>query len=107
MTLNVFGRTLMTNGNGTAANGRGHNPNHHVAVTIGKPFKGGVMGGCGPVAHDYGATGINAASGASSSSSADILPVETLGAFAQTMLSAVGGDPTVITTGQVVTAALA
>ncbi len=41
MTLNVFGRTLMTNAGGTAQNGRGHNQNHQVSVTIGAPFKGG------------------------------------------------------------------
>ena len=106
MSLNVFGRTLMPNGNGTAQR-RDTTRTIRCRSTIGKPFKGGVIGGCAPVAGDYGATGINAASGASSTSSSDILPVETLGAFAQTMLSAVGGDPTVITAGQVVTAALA
>src|SRR5262249_47374667 len=59
ITLNVFGRTLMTNAGGTADNGRAHNPNHQVSVTIGKPFEGnmvgGVVGGVGPVGNDYGA----------------------------------------------------
>jgi hypothetical protein len=101
MTLNVFGRTLLQNGSVSAANGRNHNPNHQVSVCIGKPFLGGVIGGVGPVGNDYGATAIDSTNG-SSSSSGDINPVDTLGAFAQTMLQAVGGDPTVIGTGKVV-----
>ena len=50
-TLNVFGRTL---GPGNT-DGRQHNENHQVSVTIGKPFAGGVIGGVGPVGKDYGA----------------------------------------------------
>jgi hypothetical protein len=106
MTLNVFGRTLATNGGKPATDGRAHNANHQVSLTIGKPFKGGVIGGCAPVAGDYGATGIDSASGAASGSG-DIMPFETLGSFAQTVLSAVGGDPTVVTRGKVIPAALA
>src|SRR5208282_5778337 len=46
MSLNVFGRTLATaTGAGT---GRQHNPNHHVAITIGKGFSAGVVGGVAP-----------------------------------------------------------
>jgi hypothetical protein len=107
MTLNVFGRTLATNGlNIPATDGRGHNPYLQVSVTIGKPFKGGVIGGCAPVMGDYGATGIDSSTGMSNPDG-DILPVETLGSFAQTMLAAVGGDPTVVSRGKVITAALA
>src|SRR5262249_48643813 len=40
VSLNVFGRTL---GPGTR-DGRQHNANHQVSVTIGKPLKGGVIG---------------------------------------------------------------
>ena len=105
MTLNVFGRTLMTNGGGTAANGRTHNQNHQVSVTIGKPYKAGVVGGVAPVAGDYGATGISSSNGASSGSG-DIAAVDSLGAYAKTLIAGVGGDPSVITTGKVVTGAL-
>jgi hypothetical protein len=74
-------------------------------VTIGKPFKGGVIGGVAPTGNDYGATAIDSTTGASSSSG-DIRPVDTLGAFGQSMLAAVGGDPTQINTGKVIGAAL-
>ncbi len=99
MTLNVFGRTLMINQpNVSAANGRNHNPNLQTSVVIGAPFKGGVVGGVAPVGNDYGATAIGG-----------IAPVDTLAAFGQTMLAAVGGDPTAITgqTAQVVSSMLA
>ena len=38
MSLNVFGRTLGPSN----VDGRNHNENHQVSLTIGKPFKGGV-----------------------------------------------------------------
>ena len=41
MSLNVFGRTI---GPGNT-DGRQHNQNHQVSVTIGKPFAGGIIGG--------------------------------------------------------------
>ena len=45
LSLNVFGRTL-----GPAnVDGRNHNPNHQVSIAIGKPWKGGVIGGVAPV----------------------------------------------------------
>src|SRR5262249_51572232 len=44
MSLNVFGRTLGPSN----TDGRQHNPNHQVSVTIGKPFKPGVIGGVSP-----------------------------------------------------------
>jgi hypothetical protein len=115
MTLNVFGRTLGTDSGVGLSIGRGHNPNHQVSITIGKPFKGGVVGACAPVIEsepgggaDYGATGIDSSTGAGTSGG-DIMPVDTLASFGQTMLAAVGGDPTVIstTTGKVITGALA
>ena len=106
MSLNVFGRTL---GPGNT-DGRQHNPNHQVSITIGKPFRGGVIGGVGPVAPDYGALPIDSKTGAGSTSG-DIRAVDTLAAFGQTMLAAIGADPTVITspksTGAVITPALA
>jgi hypothetical protein len=106
MTLNVFGRTLSVNGGTTAANGRAHNPNHQVSVTIGKPFKGGVIGGVTPVANDYGALPINSTSGAGMTGG-DIAAVDTLGAYAKTIMESVGGDSSQISQGKVVTAALA
>jgi hypothetical protein len=106
MTLNVFGRTL---GPGNA-DGRAHNPNHQVSITIGKPFRGNVIGAVGPVGNDYGAVPIDSKTGAGVAGG-DIAPLDTLAAFAQTMLASVGGDPTVVrspnATGKIVTAALA
>jgi hypothetical protein len=98
--LNVFGRTL-----GGAGNGRGHNANHHVSVCIGKPFKGGVIGGIQPEGSDFGAQPITASSGTVASS-------DTIYAYAMTMLQAVGAPSSVVqsvmsTTGQVITDALA
>jgi hypothetical protein len=105
MSLNVFGRTLGPSN----IDGRQHNPNHQVSITIGKPFVGGVVGGVGPVGQDYGAQPVDSMTGAGSSSG-DIKAVDTLAAFGQTMLAAIGSDPTVIapnTTAKVVAAALA
>src|SRR5450755_488865 len=65
-TLNVFGRTL-----GPAnTDGRQHNENHQVSLTIGKSIRGGVVGG--------------------------ITPIDTLASYGQTLLAAVGVDPSVI-----------
>jgi hypothetical protein len=106
MSLNVFGRTL---GPGNT-DGRQHNPNHQVSITIGKPFKGGIIGGVAPVGSDYGALAIDSRSGAASTSG-DVSPVNSLAAFGQTMLAAVGVSPAIISsdvaTGTVVTGALA
>jgi hypothetical protein len=106
MTLNVFGRTL---GPGNA-HGRAHNANHQVSLTIGKPFKGGVIGGVAPVEPDYGALAVDPTTGAGRPGAA-IRPIDTLAAFAQSMLSAVGGDPSLVTspggTAKVIAAGLA
>jgi len=105
MSLNVFGRTI---GPGNT-DGRQHNENHQVSITIGKPFKGGVIGGVGPVQKDYGALAIDSKTGAGSPSG-DIAPLETLSSFGRTMLAAVGVDPAVIasqiTAGRVIAPAL-
>lgn len=92
MSLNVFGRTI---GPGNT-DGRQHNQNHQVSIAIGKPFKGAVIGGVTTVGTDYGATPISSKTGAGGSSG-DILAVDTLSAYAMTMLSSVGADPTVLT----------
>jgi len=106
MTLNVFGRTI---GPGNT-DGRQHNENHQVSIAIGKPFRGGVIGGVVPVAKDYGAQNIDSKTG-QGSATGDIAATETLGSFGKTMLTAVGIDPTVvaaqITTGKVIAPALA
>jgi hypothetical protein len=92
MSLNVFGRTI---GPGNT-DGRQHNPNHQVSITIGRPFKGGVIGAVAPVQNDYGAVNIDSKSGAGTPGG-DIKAVDTLASFGMTMLAAVGADPTVIT----------
>ncbi|HEY1956447.1 MAG TPA: hypothetical protein VGH28_12565 [Polyangiaceae bacterium] len=95
ISLNVFGRTLATNGNTPISDGRDHNAYHQVSLAIGKPFRGGVIGGVGPAQVDFGAVPISSSTGVGSSGG-DIQPIDTLGAFAQTMLAAFGIDPTVI-----------
>jgi len=105
MSLNVFGRTI---GPGNT-DGRQHNENHQVSITIGKPFKGGVIGGVAPVGKDYGAVAIDSKTG-QGSASGDIAPILALSSFGQTMLAAVGVDLMVIgsqiTTGKVISSAL-
>jgi hypothetical protein len=104
--LNVFGRTI---GPGNT-DGRQHNPNHQVSITIGKSIRGGVVGGITPVDKDYGATGVDSKTG-QSSTSADINPIDTLASYGQTLLAAVGVDPSVISaqidSGSVVSGVLA
>jgi hypothetical protein len=104
--LNVFGRTL---GPGNT-DGRQHNENHQVSMTIGKPFAGGVIGAVGPVGKDYGALAIDSKTG-KGLASGDIKALETLPSFGRTLLSAVGVDkPTVdaaIIGGAVIGAAVA
>jgi uncharacterized protein (DUF1501 family) len=102
LSLNVFGRTLHLNPSG----GRDHNPNHQVSLTIGKPWKGGVVGGVVPLTRDYGCTAIDSATGAGSAGG-DITPVDTLGAFAKTVLAGVGGDEKAVSAGKVIAGALA
>jgi hypothetical protein len=106
MSLNVFGRTLGPSN----TDGRQHNPNHQVSITIGKPFKGGVIGGLGPVGGDFGALAINSTSGAGGAGG-DIEPGATLASFGKTSLAAVGVDSSTIDSlvsiGKVVPAALA
>jgi hypothetical protein len=106
MTLNVFGRTLLQTGNG-----RDHNGNHQVSITIGKPFRAGVIGGVMPVGKDYGCTSIDSRTGKGVPNGGDVAPTSTLASFAQTVLAGVGVAPDVVsslvTAGQVITAGLA
>jgi len=106
MSLNVFGRTI---GPGND-DGRQHNENHQVSITIGKPFLGGVIGGVAPAKKDYGATALDSKTGAVATGG-DVSALDTLACFGRTMMAAVGIDPAVasaeITTGKVIPAALA
>jgi hypothetical protein len=105
-TLNVFGRTL---GPGHE-NGRHHNANHQVSVVIGRAFRGGVIGGVGPVGSDYGALAIDSKSG-TARSDGDVQPLDTMAAYAQTLLGAIGAPASLVKSpggsGKVVQAALA
>jgi len=103
LSLNVFGRSL---GPGSDV-GRQHNGNHQVSLAIGKPFRGGVIGGVAPLGTDYGALAIDSKTGAGRAN-ADIGAEDTLAAFGKTVLAALGGDTSAVTgTGGVVSAALA
>jgi hypothetical protein len=106
VSLNVFGRTL---GPGNTQ-GRQHNPNHQASITIGKAFKGGVIGGVAPVGTDYGAVTFASVTGAASASG-DVSPNASLAAFGQTVLAAAGlsaqATSGLIAGGTVVTGALA
>jgi hypothetical protein len=106
VSLNVFGRTL---GPGNT-DGRSHNPNHQVSFAIGKPFKGGIIGGVGPVAGDYGALPIDSSSG-KASASGDVSAQASLLAFGQTLLAGFGVDAATaaskVSGGSIVKAALA
>jgi ABC-type sugar transport system substrate-binding protein len=66
-----------------------------VSLTIGKPIRGGVVGGLQPVAKDYGATAIDSKTG-KSSASGDISAADSLASYGQTLLAAVGVDPALI-----------
>jgi hypothetical protein len=107
MSLNVFGRTLVAK---TGNAGRDHNSEHQVSVTIGKPFKAGVIGGVAPVGKDYSALGVDSKTGKGLATGADIDVGSTLASFGKTTLAAVGVDSgtidTLISTGKVVPAAL-
>jgi hypothetical protein len=106
LSLNVFGRTL---GPGNT-DGRQHNLNHQVSISIGKNLRGGVVGGVVPVSGDYGALPIQSTTG-QGSASGDISPVATLASFGQTVLASLGVDGATIANqirlGKVITSALA
>jgi hypothetical protein len=94
--LNVFGRTIAA-GN---IDGRQHNPNHQVSITIGKPFKPGIIGGIAPVGTDFGAVAIGS-----------VAPTDTLASFGKTLMKAAGSNDDfigkAITSGTVIDKALA
>ena len=96
--MNVFGRTLSAaRGNG---NGRSHHGDHHCTVIIGKPFKGGVVGGVEPANNDYRAMSLDAASGAGVAGGGGDIPFsETLSAVGKTLGAACGVDRAVLDAG--------
>lgn len=106
ISLNVFGRTLTKQ----TADGRNHNQNHQVSLSIGKPFRGGIIGGVAVQGNDYGALAIDSTSGAGMAG-ADIPQTETLSSFGKTVLASVGVDDATIAKqisyGKVVKGALA
>lgn len=106
--MNVFGRTL----NRPTRMGRDHLGNHHCTVITGKRIKGSVVGGVVKSGSDYAATPIDSKTGLPAMGmGADIPFGDTLGAVGKTIAAAVGLSSEVIsdqiTTGKVVTAALA
>lgn len=78
--MNVFGRTLLRNGR----NGRDHWDSHHAAVLIGRPFRGGIVGGLTPHGGDYRALGIDSRTGAGTDAG-DIPFAETLASLGKTL----------------------
>ncbi len=102
MSLNVFGRTA----GAKYTNGRTHNANWQTSITIGKPWRAGVVGGVAPVKGDYGCTAIDSKTGAGSAGG-DVSPIQSLAAFGKTMLASVGADTSAISGGAVVQGALA
>jgi Protein of unknown function (DUF1501) len=88
--MNVFGRTLSAARN---TNGRDHQGDHHVTVLIGKPFKGGVVGGLEPTNSDYRAMSIDSSSGAAVAAGAGDVPFsDTLAALGKTLAAGCGVD---------------
>lgn len=108
MMMNVFGRTLKSQG----LVGRTHWANHHATVVIGKNIKPGVYGGLVPTtdAKDYNAAPIDSRTG-KASPSGDINVPSAFGAVAKTVGRALGVSQSVvdaqITTGTTITGALA
>ncbi|MEL6190268.1 MAG: hypothetical protein AAFU79_37070, partial [Myxococcota bacterium] len=81
--INVFGRTLRKKG----IQGRDHNRAHHVTVMFGDAFRGQVVGGIERVGKDYGATSIDAQTGAARG---NIPFEETFASMAKTLGVAMG-----------------
>jgi hypothetical protein len=83
MTLNVFGRTIGP----VNTDGRQHNPNHQVSVTIGKNFVAGIQGDIDIVGSDYGAI-----------DSGEIVAATSLAQYGQTVLKGCGVSDSVLST---------
>jgi len=106
VSLNVFGRTL------TTMDGRNHHGDHHCSVLVGKPFKGGVIGGAESANHDYRAMSLDSTTGAGVASGGGDIPFsDTLTSMAKTLGVAAGADPNYLDSningnGKVINAAL-
>lgn len=105
--LNVFGRSLVREGNG-----RNHNDQHAVSLLVGGNVKGGVIGGLGQAnsAQAFRAQPIDSTSGAVSNSG-DVRYEDSLASYAKTLVAAAGVDVAttndVLRSGTVVQGALA
>lgn len=109
---NVFGRSLSTKSHRDNADGRNHNATHHCSVFIGPAFKSSLIGSVAlnSTGTDYRATGFDSTTG-KGSDTADIPYEQTLASVGKTLAKACGVAQNVIdtqiTTGKVITAALA
>jgi Protein of unknown function (DUF1501) len=96
-TMNVFGRDLSGTSKVTALGGRDHFGNHAVMVMIGKNVAPGITGGTGVITGSvYGATGINATTGASMPTGGDVAQNDTGVSAAKTLGAALGIDQSVL-----------
>ena len=104
--INVFGRTLKSQGN----NGRNHWSKHHATMLIGKYVNPSVIGGLIADGDDYAANGIDSMTGMASDS-ADIPYDEGLASVGKTLGAVLGlPDSTLeieVLRGKVITAAVA
>ena len=89
--LNAFGRTLRKRG----IAGREHWAHHHTGILIGKPFRGGVIGGIAPGEGDFCALPIDSQTGRGGPGG-DIQASESLVAFAHTLARGMGLPDTVL-----------
>ncbi len=120
LSLNVFGRTMDKTVN---TQGRQHNQTHEVSMMIGSGFNSGVIGGVtsvdangNPVAKggkgffDWGAAGIDSATGKAVVGGGDIAPVDSLASWGKTVMAGLGipqaAIDSSITGGKVITAAV-
>lgn len=92
-TMNVFGRDLSGTAKVNNRDGRDHFGNHSVMLMIGKNVAAGVTGGAVPISGDvYGASDIDAETGASLPSGGSITRADTNVAAAKTLGVALGID---------------
>ena len=106
MSLNVFGRTHRRRATPTGGSTTRTTRSRSRSASR---FEGGVIGGVGPVAGDYGALAIDSQD-RQGRPRRRLAADDTLASFGRTMLAAVGVDPAVISgqilSGTVVNAAL-
>ena len=88
-------------------NGRAHNDNHQVSITIGKPFAAASSAGWPRSGSDYGALPIDSRQRRRATRRRHSRGRHAGARSRRRMLAAVGADPSVVSTGAVVPAALA